>query len=226
MSETKNETPWIRVSCGCLCRIEHRQRFLLLINANLRAKGIYRLAPVGGALTFDNPARLAEFGAVPDNPASRDLRFKMSAEALPAFREWFISGTDRERSPLREIEEELVGEAKLLPALPPDAIECDYVGLVEDETFTQRQGQTGVLTHYFLEIFDIKFKRDALLGPLIAAPPESGVAWLTADQLASRGPLPFEVDGQVRQVDVLGYLLLKPVKPEIARDSSTETRQG
>ncbi len=213
MSESKQDTPWIRISCGCLCRIEHRQRFLLLINANLRTKGVYRLAPVGGALTVDHLDRLAVFDAVPDNPSSLDLRFKMPAARLPAFRDWFIHSPNRERSPLREIEEELVSESRLLPALPSEAVECEYLGLVEDETFTQRRGQTGVLTHYFLEIFDVKFKRDALLGPLLAASPESGAAWLTAEQLAARGPLPFEIDGQVRPVEVLGYLLLNPVKP-------------
>lgn len=202
--------PWIRVSCGCLCRIEHLKRYLLLLNANLRSKNVYRLSPIGGALSVYDPVRLSHFNAVPENAASSDLRLRMPLDSLPLFREWFYTGQDREHSPLRELQEELVIESRLLPHLNPDEVSWEYLWTVEQESLTQRKGQTGALTHYFLEIFDVKFKRESALGPLLAAPPESGAMWLTADQINERGTVRLPIDGSPREVHVFGYLLLQP----------------
>jgi hypothetical protein len=215
MNEAPARDQWIRVSCGCLCRIEHAKKYLLLLNHNLRAKGVYRLAPLGGALSLTDIGLLARFGAVPENPASLDLRMTMPHRAVAAFRDWFYAGQDRERSPFRELREELVDEAKLIPALTLNDVQWDYLWTVEQESLTQRSGQTGALTHYFLEIYAVTFKRAAALGPLLAAPPESGAVWVSEDQITQRGTLPMTFDGAPREVQVFGHLLLTPPADQV-----------
>jgi hypothetical protein len=170
MSESSD---WIRVSCATLCRIEHLGRLLLLLNANRREKGLYRLGPVGGALQMFDLARLSAFNASLEDTSSGDLRLAMPRTALPAFRDWFHTGEGRERSPFRELREELVNESKLLAALEPDDVDCRYLWTTEEESLTDRRGQTGLLTHYFMEIYDIKFKTSATLGPLLSAGADS-----------------------------------------------------
>jgi hypothetical protein len=203
----------IRVSCASLCRIEHQGRYLLLLNSNRRGKGIYILSPIGGALAYYNPARLADFDAIPEDPTGSDLRLSLPLDRLDAFRQWFASGHERERSPFRELHEELVTESGLLPALTPDDVDWWHLWTVEEESLTQRQGQTGLLTHYFLEIFGVKFKTAATLGPLLAAPPDTGVAWVTAQQIEARGTLTIDVDGALREARINGMLLLAPPEP-------------
>ena len=205
--------PRIRVSCASLCRIEHQGRYLLLLNSNRRGKGIYILSPIGGALVHYNPARLADFDAIPEDPASRDLRVSLPLAQLDAFRQWFAIGQERERSPFRELHEELVAESGLLPALTPDDVDWWLLWTVEEEALTQRQGQTGLLTHYFLEIYEVRFKTAAALGPLLAAPPDAGVAWVTAQQIEERGTLAIDVDGAPREARINGTLLLAPPEP-------------
>jgi hypothetical protein len=204
---------WIRVSCATLCRIEHLGKLLLLLNLNRREKGIYRLGPIGGALRLFDLDRLDAFGAVPEDPAQEDLRLTMPPAALPAFRAWFYTGEGRERSPFRELREELVCESKLLPALAPEDVDSRYLWTVEEESLTDRRGQTGLLTRYFLEIYDIKFKTSAALGPLLVAPPDSGAVWLAAEQIESQRTIPLVIDGQRRDVWIRGDLLVRPPKP-------------
>jgi len=110
-------TDRIRVSCASLCRIEHEGWFLLLLNADRRRRGLYVLSPVGGALSITGYDRLASFAAIFETPQNDDLRLTLPRAKLPDFREWFYSGQGRERSPFRELREELVDETKLLPTL-------------------------------------------------------------------------------------------------------------
>jgi hypothetical protein len=212
MPESSN---WIRVSCAALCRIEHLGRLLLLLNANRREKGLYRLGPVGGALQMFDLARLSAFNASLEDASSGDLRLAMPHTALPAFRDWFYTGEGRERSPFRELREELVNESKLLAALEPDDVDCRYLWTIEEESLTDRRGQTGLLTHYFLEIYDIKFKTSATLGPLLSAPPDSGAVWLTLEQIQQPTTVQLTIDGKVREVLVRGKPLVQrpPASP-------------
>jgi hypothetical protein len=202
----------IRVSCATLCRIEHRARFLLLLNANRRQKGTYQLGPIGGALRLLDVDRLAEFRARPETSGSDDLRLTLPRRHLDAFRVWFATGEGRERSPFRELHEELVSEAGLLPALREEEVECRYLWTVEEEALTDRRGQTGLLTHYFLEIYDVRFKTSRALGPLLAAPAESGAVWLTAEQITQQRVIELEIDGTCRDVRIRGELVLRPPK--------------
>ncbi len=153
-------------------------------------------------------AILTRFGAHLENPTNMELRFTLPKAQLPALRTWFYSESGREHSPFRELEEELVHEAGLLPCLTPEDITCRRLWTLERERLTERKGQTGLLTHYFLEIYDITFKRDAIMGPLIVAPPAKGALWLTEQQIASTEPVTMHVDGAEREVRVNARLLL------------------
>jgi hypothetical protein len=207
---TVDASDLIRVSCAALCRIEHTGKFLLLLNANRRQKGIYRLGPIGGALRVYDLDGLKRFDAALEEPSQEDLRLTMHHTALPAFHDWFTTGEGREQSPFRELREELVHESRLLPALVPEDVDCRYLWTFEEESFTDRRGQTGMLTHYFLEIYDVRFKTSAALGPLLVAPPESGAVWLTADQIEHQTMVRLEIDGEPREVRVRGDMLVRP----------------
>ncbi len=207
----------IRISCATLCRIEHQGRFFLIINANRRTKGLYVLSPIGGALALYDQSRIAAFGARLDDPSSPDLRLTISRERLPEFEEWFRSGEGRERTPFRELREELVGEAGLLSDLDERDVTCRYLWTAEEEALTSRQGFTGLLTHYFMEIYDVRFTSSAALGPLLALPPDSAAAWVTPDVMLARQKIVLRLDGEPRDVQVNADILLRP--PELSTGS-------
>lgn len=200
----------IRVSCAVLCRVEHAGRYLLLINDNRRRRGVYVLSPIGGALTYYDADPLLELGAEFEDPTTQDLRLTLPVEALGAFREWFYSGVGRERSPFREIHEELVQETKLLPMLLPREVEYHWLWTAEQEALTGRMGQTGVLTQYFLEIYDVTFTSARALGPLLDLPPESGALWTTPELIVDCAHVQMDVDGERRAVRVNGLAVLRP----------------
>ena len=205
-----DRSKWLRVSCAALCRIEHGGRYLLLLNRNRRRKGMYILSPIGGALLLTDPMALAEFGAVPEDPSAHELRFSIPPSKLDAFREWFYRGEGREHSPWRELYEELVEESALLPALSPDDVQMAHLRTVERTKTTDRQGLTGWLTYYFLEIYDVKFLRAATLGPLLSAPQESGALWVDEAQIHSGQALRLVFDGAERTVQINARALLPP----------------
>lgn len=220
MTDTRpssSQSEWIRVSCAALCRIEHVGRFLLMLNRNRRAKGVYVLSPIGGALRLYDPRPLVEFGAIPEDANSADLRLTLRTSLLPDFRDWFSRGEGREQSPFRELREELVTESGLLPDLKPEDVTGTYLWTVEEETFTDRQGQTGLLTHYFLEIYDIKFNTAAALGPLLVASEESGAVWLPAEQIDQQDTIQLSVDGALREVRLNGQIVLRPPQADTTR---------
>jgi hypothetical protein len=140
-------------------------------------------------------------------PRERRLR---PVALLPDFRTWFSGGEGRERSPFRELHEELVTESGLLRVLTPEDVTCTYLWTVEEEAFTDRQGQTGLLTHYFLEIYDVKFNTAAALGPLLVASEENGAVWLPAEQIDQQGTIQLAVDGALREVRLNGQIVLHP----------------
>ncbi|NLE52350.1 MAG: hypothetical protein GX613_13195 [Chloroflexi bacterium] len=200
----------IRVSCASLCRIEHEGWFLLLLNADRRQRGLYVLSPIGGALSITAYDRLAPFAAILETPQNDDLRLTLPRAKLPHFREWFYSGQGRERSPFRELREELVDEASLLPALEPEDVTWEHLWTAEEEAFTKRGGQMGVFTHYFLEVFGVGFTNDAVMSALLAAPSESGARWVTREQIEDAAHINLTVDGAERSVRVNGRAILAP----------------
>jgi len=160
----------IRVSCASLCRIEHEGWFLLLLNADRRQRGLYVLSPIGGALSITAYDRLAPFAAILETPQNDDLRLTLPRAKLPHFREWFYSGQGRERSPFRELREELVDEASLLPALEPEDVTWEHLWTAEEEAqacevdarfqseewLNQRGGlrQTGIKIHQDVRVVE------------------------------------------------------------------------
>lgn len=199
---------WLRVSCAALCRISHADRYLLVLNHERRRRGEYVLTPLGGALTFTAPEPLLALGARLEDPASFDLRLYLPDSALPRFRAWFASGRGRERSPFRELREELVTETRALPALSPHDVAVTALRTVERRESTTRFGAGGPLTHYFLELYEVRFLTDALYRALHLPTPESGLVWLTQAQIAS-GTWRMAVDGQLRDVRVRATVLFE-----------------
>ncbi len=206
----ENPSEWIRISCAALCRIKHADQYLLLLNANRREKGLYVLSPIGGALTVHDPAIFARWAMIPEKPGDPDLRGMLPVRHLDQFREWFNSGAERERSPFRELYEELVTESKLLPDLKPSEVSLSYLWTHEEESLTQRSGQTGMLTHYFMEIYDVRFTSWSALALLLAAPPDSGALWVTEAQMGSGSTLRLVIDGAEREVHVSSRRLFSP----------------
>lgn len=201
----------IRISCACLCRIEHAGRLLLLLNANRRAKGKYELSPIGGGLRVDDLTLLNHIGAELEEPELQDLRLTLPLGMLNVFSQWFYTGRDRERSPFRELYEELVVENTFLPDLTPEHVEWRYLRTIEEEMPTTRVGYTGMFTKYFLEIYEVRFTNWATLGALLALKPESGAAWVPVEIAANRdATLTLKVDGEEREAHVNGYLLTPP----------------
>ncbi len=216
---------WWRVSCAAMCRIEHEERYLLLLNRNRRRKGVYVLSPVGGALQFTDLAALEAFDVRLENPAAHELRFAILPLYFPAFRIWFYRREGRERSPWRELYEELVEETALLPTLRPDDVRITFSNTVERTQNTSRQGLTGWLTHYFFEIYDVQCLRADVLGPLLAAPPESGAVWVSEEQIRSARPLSLYFDGAERQVAVNGQILLPPAPKQPRSENSLNSNE-
>jgi hypothetical protein len=203
---TESHENWLRVSCAALCRIAHADRYLLVLNRERRRHGEYVLAPLGGALTFAEPEPLLALGARLEDPTSSDLRFYLPDSALPRFRAWFASGHGRERSPFRELAEELVTETRALPALAPHDIAVTALRTVERRERTTRFGAAGPLTHYFLELYDVHFLDDAFYQTLANPAASSGLVWLTQAQIAS-GTWHMAIDGQSRAVTVRATVL-------------------
>lgn len=199
---------WLRVSCAALCRIADAGRYLLVINRARRHQGEYLLAPVGGALAFTDPGSLAALGARLEDPSSHDLRLYLPGSALPDFRAWFIDGSGRERSPFRELHEELVTESEALTALLPQDVTISPLHVVERRERTSRFGADGPLTHYFLELYEVRFATEALYAALRHPHPNSGLAWLTQAQIAE-GTWRMVVDGSLRTVRVRATVLFE-----------------
>ncbi len=200
----------IRISCAVLCRIAHEGRYLLLINENRRRRGVYILSPIGGALTISDPGPVLAMGALFEDPSSGDLRLTLPHGALDAFRVWFYRGEGREQTPFRELYEELVLESELLPVLTTTDVSWRRLWTSEQEGFTGRIGQTGVLTHYFLEIYDVTFTTSRALGPLLDLPPDSGARWTSPDLIDNCGVVEMDLDGARRTVHINGQAVLHP----------------
>ena len=202
------EESLIRISCASWCRVIIDGRYLLMLNHNRRQKGVYQLSSIGGALFVDSWDVLAEIDPQPDSPDSNDLRFLTNPSNIPEFRTWFYRRTQRELTPFREIQEELVEETRALPELTEADLGIQYLRTVEDTQQTIRRGFTGQMTHYFLEIFDVQFGSPDISQRLkTMSPNETGIVFL--DEVATRAGLPItmEIDGAPRQVAVVAQYL-------------------
>lgn len=173
-----------RVSCAALCIINDAQgRYLLGINRARLAHGKRIYTPIGGALTYRDTALLTRFSAIPENPAGRDLRLSIPAGCMDAFRAWFRGGSGRETTPLRELREELVQEFGIIDALTPRDVMLQFVHTHESQSLSDRHGAQTVATHYFQDIFCVRFRQPSVRRRLEAAAPDSGLRWFTRREL-------------------------------------------
>ena len=148
----------IRVSAAGLCRIGMNNGFLLSLNKSRLAKRIRNFTPFGGAIEFNESAKpfLKELGVIFEK--GNDLRFTIPENNLAELEKWFYLRTEREISPFRELQEELVEEEKVLPNLPPTAVRSEYLWTIKPARVgTDRPGQEGMITQRYFEIFNIVF---------------------------------------------------------------------
>ncbi|MBI5928512.1 MAG: hypothetical protein HY862_04345 [Chloroflexi bacterium] len=190
----------VRVSCGSMCRFTVDGSYLLLLNRNRRRKGIYELSPVGGAIQVNDLQTLAQFGARLETPGTHDLRLLMKSEHLEAFGVWFRKRKERELDPFREIREELVDESELLATLRPEDLRMDFVKMLQDSKATMRQGMTGIFTHYFFEVFEVKARSADILLRLKNPPINSGAVLLDEATARKGEALKLRFDGEERTV--------------------------
>lgn len=179
---------YIRISAAALCCIHDPQtdQFLLGLNKNRMTKGMKILTGLGGAIEVDALSTLKQFGGMPQNDKSNDLRLLLPMEKLDEFRTWFYARTERELTPLRELREELVDEYDVLPRLLESDVSIEYAMTVEREQMTDRRGSTGMLTHYFLEIFRVRIVNQAHWQTLQYIDPATGLYWVTRDHINQR----------------------------------------
>lgn len=177
----------VRVSCVSLCRIRNKDgKFLLAYNANRMAQNIKVLMPLGGALECSDDQVRARFNAQPESPAHiRDLRWFIPLGSIEAFDRWFRTRHEREISPFRELQEELVHELKLIPALTMGDVEISYDSTHADQRITERSTVKGQQTYYWIEVFDVKPKGEGLVKALNALTDADNPRWVSHTEVSA-----------------------------------------
>ena len=150
----------IRVSCSNLVRIDLDDRIVLTPNLDKKGKGIFVYTPVGGVLTVTDKGLefLKKKLGCEFRLDNGNLRLMMNRDYLPEFEKWFYGYQDRELSPLRELEEELVDEENIFEALPESEIEIlEKISNVEERKITDKSGDEGLLTQRYFEVWALRF---------------------------------------------------------------------
>ena len=184
-------TERIRVSGIGLCRIRHphKARYLLGLNRNRLSNGQHILMALGGSFHIHNPERIRAWDAQLETPNLMEMRFSVPSDKLASVRIWFQSRKERELDSYRELQEELVSEYNVLVSLARSDLTLTLVSQVERERLTGRHGATGQLTHYFLEVFDVRFSphiEQTLLQLDNAPVDERMLYWVSEAEIAAR----------------------------------------
>lgn len=147
---TKNTQEHIRISASTLSNIRDPEgRHALLLNKGAQARGELILSPLGGAVeatplgraTLKDMLDLQE----EDFEKGNDIRLKnVPTGSLNAFVEWFVARTDRELTPLRELSEELIDEAKILGNGMLAGAEYQFSGYGYERAISARSGTETV----------------------------------------------------------------------------------
>lgn len=183
-------TSRMRVSCAALCRImDGNGRYFLAVNENRIRRGLRVLTPIGGGLEVTNPQVFERFDAQLEIPDSYDLRFFVDSSRLNDFGEWFRLRQERETSPMRELQEELVDEFNVLEGLEPSDVAINYLNTYEHERKSSRSTAPGALTRYFIETYEVQFKNAAMRAILEAEQLDDRLHWVTVDTIR-RGQTP------------------------------------
>jgi hypothetical protein len=162
----------IRISAANLARIKMEDKYLLVLNRNRLKNGHRVYTPFGGAIEFQYYARpyLGDLGVRFEDGSA--LRFALPQTKLAAFESWFYLRQERENTPFRELQEELVREEGILPELLPNQVTAELLWAVKPPAGpTDRVGQEGILTQRYLEIFEVTFVpgvHDQLIAALAA----------------------------------------------------------
>ncbi len=185
------DIPQVRVSSASFVRIfDDLGRYALLVNKNRARKGQLVYTPIGGAIeaTSRGLRELEGLLGVTSSAFEKgnDLRFVMPGAVSNSYREWFLSGSGRERDPSREIIEELVEEAELLERRDLSGLRCSLAGYDTELAETSRSGQEGQMTLRLLEIHDATIP-DRAMGRLLEASQLSGslLRFVSSAEIAS-----------------------------------------
>jgi len=143
-----------RISCSGFARIKHENKLLLILSKSKLEREIKSYSLIGGAYQFDENGynRWKEMGA--QFQSGIDIRMSIPDEKIGEFQEWFEKRTEREVNPERELREEIVGEAEVVPYAK---ISFEYVETKDWEMNTTRVPFEGQLTRAFYEFFDVEF---------------------------------------------------------------------
>ncbi len=148
---------YVRVSCATLALIEVEPgKVLLLASRHQLEEGRTVLIPPGGAIEVRGATALKELGASFEDETRMELRLRLRRTHVPSFKSWFTSRNYREVDPVRELVEELVDEAHLLPALFSSEIERRFLRTLEFWSPSQRRGAKGEITFYLHELFRVE----------------------------------------------------------------------
>jgi hypothetical protein len=158
IKEYKETIKNIRISSAGLCNIKIDGKYLLLLNKAALKRNQYIYTPIGGAIEFDNNAKLFLDTIVSkyerDTP---DLRFIMNKNNLSKYETWFYNRVDREITVGREIIEELKDETKILKNIDASNFTEKYIKTVKDIEF-----YNNINNYRYFEIFDIVFSKEII----------------------------------------------------------------
>jgi hypothetical protein len=156
----------IRLSCaGFVILRDENGRYCLLVNENqLKRHGKKVLSPIGGGIAADQRGLdyLRSIGAV-DFERDNDLRFKLPKRQLRKLKKWFVQRVDRELSPAREVEEELVDETKVLTKEDLEGMIVSFSGFAKHRgNSTHHSGANPIPTVRLAEIFTVTLSETAM----------------------------------------------------------------
>ncbi len=145
----------IRISCAGLAKIELEGQLLL----ELKTRNP-RYVPFGGALELHDSARpfLLSLGA--ELERERDLRLTLPQNNVEIFDWWFNLRKDREASPYRELQEELVDEMRVLKSLPESKVQIEYLFTKKEEGATDKPSSQRIPTRKYFEVHRASFTPD------------------------------------------------------------------
>ncbi|WP_028775438.1 hypothetical protein [Shimazuella kribbensis] len=156
----------IRISCaGFIILLDEDGRYCLLINKNqLNRHGKRILTPIGGLIAVSPKGRefLRNIGAEGFEKGD-DLRFQLPKIFCGRLKEWFSKRIDRELSPAREIEEELVEETEVLTMDDLVGMTLEFSGYGVQRGQSTRYSETNSIdTLRLAEMFTVKLSKEAM----------------------------------------------------------------
>lgn len=181
--------PEVRISAASFCRIKDAEgKLALLVNHSRAKKGITVLSPIGGGLeaTQEGIDMIKDLLDVDESTFEKgnDLRFRMPGSNINKFREWFLSKQQRESTPHREIDEELIDETGLLDSEDLKDIQCGEVSYATELADFNPQGIKDLKSLRILEVFDVKFKPETLQKLAKASQePNSKIHFVTEEEI-------------------------------------------